>query len=92
MMQVRVVRVSVGDRGMPVRVRVRLGAVPRKVVVVPVMLVVHVPVRMLQRFVRVRVLVPLGQVQPHAGAHQRRGSQNAGDVGPQRRRSRPRRR
>ena len=48
MMQVRIVRVSVGDRGMPVRVRMRFGTVPRKIVIVPVVFIVHVRMRVLE--------------------------------------------
>lgn len=70
---VRVMRVLVDQRFVPVAVDMRLLAVPRKVVRVLMVLVVAMRVRVLHRFVRVFVLVPLAQVQPEAEGHQRRG-------------------
>lgn len=70
-MDVRVVRMSVGERFMTVPMCVRF---PRRIVRLVRMLVVrvvYVKVFVLQRLVHVQVLMPLGQVQPHADRHQR---------------------
>jgi len=66
-----------------VRVRLRLVAVPvavpcvrrnRLVVGVAMVLVVHGFMLVRQRFVRVLVLVPFGQMKPHAKCHQGAGN------------------
>ena len=57
---------------MPVSMRVRLGAVPRKIVLMAMVLVMHVGVNMRQRLVSVQVPVALGEMQHHAGCHQDR--------------------
>jgi hypothetical protein len=49
-----------------------LASVPGKIVLVPVVLVVHVKVIVAHRGVRVAVDVPLAEMQIHAGRHQRR--------------------
>jgi hypothetical protein len=69
MMQVRVVRVSVYERGVPVPVRVRLAGRIGDSVLVLVMFVVTMPVLVLHRFVDVFMHVPLGQMQPQTEAH-----------------------
>jgi hypothetical protein len=61
----RVVRVLVQKRIMDVPVRVRLRALRACLVLVSVVLVVGVRVVVRQRLVRVFVLVPLAQVEPH---------------------------
>ena len=61
MMQIGIVRVLVAHRFVPMPMRVRLGH--RPIVMVPVMLVMHVSVLVLQSFVLVLVVVPLGEVQ-----------------------------
>ncbi len=73
-MNVRIVRVRVHHRLVPVRMRVRTRVAHGRIVRtmgVPVMLVVDVRMRVVHRFVRVLVGVPLGDVEPHAGRHQR---------------------
>jgi len=55
-----------------VSVRVRLGAVPGKVVLMAMMLVVRVGVNVRQRLVPVQVPVALGEMQRHAGRHEER--------------------
>ena len=69
---VGVMRVAVGDRRMCVLMRMRLAAIPRKIVRVLVVHVVHVAVGVGHGLVGVRMLVALGQVQPYPGGHQRR--------------------
>ena len=73
-MDVGVVRVAVGNGIVCVRMRMRFGAIPREIVGVLVMDVMHVAVGMGDGFVRVHVLVAFGQVQPHADAHQYGGN------------------
>lgn len=68
-MQVRVVRVPVHERGVPVRVGVRLAGRIGGSVLVLVMFVVPMPVLVLHRFMEVFVLMPLGQMQPQAETH-----------------------
>ena len=51
---------------------VRFAAIPLCVMRMPVMLVVHVFVRVRRRLMHMFVLVPLGEVQPHAKPHQSR--------------------
>jgi hypothetical protein len=63
-MQIRVVRMTVGQRFMPVRMGVGFLPVPIEIVRMLVVLVAHVFV--LHGFVRVLVLVHFAQVQPHA--------------------------
>lgn len=72
MMNIRVMRVRVRDGQVPVRMRMRFCPVPLEIMVMPMMVVVAVPMRMLERLVRMRVFMPLAQVQPDAGRHQRR--------------------
>ena len=69
MMQVRVVRVPVHERGVPVTVRVGLAGRIGDGVLVLVMFVVTMPVLVLHWLVEVFVLMPLGQMQPQAEAH-----------------------
>ena len=71
MMQIGRMHMRVGHRLMCMPMRVRLDPVPRKVVRVPMMLVV--PVRMIVResLMGVAVAVSLGQMQPHAERDQR---------------------
>lgn len=64
MVDVRVMRVLVRQHFMPVRMYVRLISIPGEVVRVLVMLVVTMTVRVLQRFMRVFVFVPLAHMQP----------------------------
>ena len=71
---VRVVGMLVRQHFVPVRVRVRFVPVPGEVVRVLVMLVVAMPMRVLQRFVGVFVLMPLAHVQPDTEGHERRGA------------------
>lgn len=66
MMDVGIVRVPVRQRFVPMQMRVRLLAVPREVVRMPMMLVGTVAMRMNEHFVHVLMLVTLAQVQPYA--------------------------
>lgn len=63
---VRVVRMPVSQRLVPMSMHMRFVTFPREVVLMLVVLVVAVGMRMLERLVRVEVLVPLSQVQPYA--------------------------
>jgi len=71
--QVREVRVAVTEWLVRVEVAVRLPGWSSGVVGVLVMLVVNVRVRMLERLVAVFVVVPLGEVKPHASPHEDAG-------------------
>ena len=70
MMDVRVVRMAVHQRRMLVEMGVRLRAVPREIVLVLMMSLVHMPVPMSERLVCMFVLVTLGKVQPHTQRHE----------------------
>lgn len=84
MVDVRVMRVLVDQRFVPVGVGMRLLAIPGKVMLVLVVLVMTMRVRVFHRFVRVLMLVPLAQMQPYAEGHQPRGNpeQDARHLGP----------
>ena len=64
--EVGIVRVGVGQARMPVRMRVRFTAIPRGVVRMLVVRVMHMLVSVLQLLVHMCVLMMLRQVQPHA--------------------------
>jgi hypothetical protein len=70
-MDIREMRMRVRHGCMAVRMGMRLVAVPREVVLVLVMRVVPVTMRVLERIVRVRMLMTFANVQPHAERHQR---------------------
>jgi hypothetical protein len=71
-MQIRIVGVPVAQWLMLMFVRVRLGAVPREGVGVPMMRIMGVGMGVSEIIVRVFVLMVFGQMQPHARCHQRR--------------------
>lgn len=62
MVQIGVVWMRMADRLVPVPVRMRLRA--RRVIRVPMVLVVKMAVLVLERFVFVHMLMPLGEVHP----------------------------
>ena len=70
MMEVRVVWMPVDQADVPMPMSVRLAGRVAGAVRVLMMLVVPMPVFMVHRLVNVLVLVPLGQMQPEAEAHQ----------------------
>ena len=70
MMNVREMRMSMGDRQMAVPVLVRLAPIPIRTVLMLVVLVVHVAMAVFPRLMGMPVLVALGQVQPDANGHQ----------------------
>lgn len=59
MMNIRVVRMIVGHRSMPMGVRMRLLPIPCGIVNVLMVFIVDMAMRVIQRFVRVRMLMPL---------------------------------
>ena len=67
--QIRIVRVSVPQWRVPMRVGVRLAGRIVRPVRVLVVRVMNVPMLVLERLMDVLVLVPLGEVQPDADAH-----------------------
>ncbi len=73
MVQVREVGMAVTEWPVHVEVAVRLPGRSSRLVGVLVMLVVDVRVRVLERLVVVLVVVPLGEVKPHAGPHEDAG-------------------
>lgn len=73
MMRVRIMRMRMRQRFVPVRMIVRLLAVPGEVMCVLVMFVVHVCVRMEQRIMDVLVRMVFCEVQPDAEGHERAG-------------------
>ena len=83
-MDVRIMRMRVDQRFMPVWMRMRLARWIARGVGMPVMLVVRVEVVVLRRLVLVFVFVPLGEVQHHASAHEyRRNAKSQGQAVPQ---------
>lgn len=74
MVNIRKMRVAVPKRGMMMRMRVRLGAVPGKIMRVRMMLIVYMIMRVIHRPMQVIVAVVFRQVQPHAQRHQRGGN------------------
>lgn len=68
MVNVRVVRMLVGHRSMVV-MNMRLTAIPREIVLMLVVFIMPMGVGMLHRVVRVFVLMPFTQMQPHAKRH-----------------------
>ena len=73
MMQVRIVDVLVSCRFVPVPMRMRLRR--GLVVGVLMMFVMDMTVFVLDRFVRMFVAVPLGQMKPEAERHKRAGGE-----------------
>jgi hypothetical protein len=72
-MNIREMRVRMRDRRMGMLMGVRLVAIPREIVLVLVMRVVPMTMRVVQRGVRVRMLVTFADVQPDTQGHQGRG-------------------
>ncbi len=69
-MQVRVMRVPVAHRAVPVRVRMRLA--DRPVMGMAVMGIMPMRMFMLQRLMRMLMFVAFGQVQPETHGHEAR--------------------
>ncbi len=69
-MNVRVMRMFVNQRLMPMPVAMRLAAIPAEIVVVLVMRIVPMGVCMLHGLVGVLVLVMFPKVKPDAKCHQ----------------------
>jgi len=63
-MTIRVVQMAVAQRRVLVEMRVRFLAVPREIVCMSMVFVVHVTVCMGERLVFVRMRVTLGEMQP----------------------------
>jgi hypothetical protein len=73
MVRVRKMRVRMCHPVMAMGMRMALAWSDGKIVLVPMMFVVNMLVLVLERLVRVLMLVALGQVQPDACAHQYAG-------------------
>lgn len=69
-MQIGVMRMVMCKRLMKMFVRMGLNPIPCTIVMVRVMRIVRMRVRVRHRLVRMLMLVPLGQMQPHAAGHQ----------------------
>lgn len=72
-MDVRVMRVAVGDGSMNVWLDVRFRSVPCERMLVPVMLIVSMGMNVIESLVTVLVGMVLGYMQPYTDAHQGRG-------------------
>ena len=70
MVDIRKMRVAVRKRCMMMKMSVRLGAIPRKVVCVRMMFVVHMIMHVIHRLVQMFMPVAFRQVQPNAKRHQ----------------------
>lgn len=64
MVQIRIVRATVHERGVPVWMRVGFGHGNADFVGMPMVLVVHVPMFMLHVLMGMLVFVALGEMQP----------------------------
>lgn len=73
MVDIRIMRMRVGHRLVSMRVGMRLRAIPGEIMRVPVMCIMHMPVRMQHGFMGMQMVMLLGQMQPDAGAHERTG-------------------
>ena len=80
MMDIRIVRMAVGQRCVAVRGCVRLVSIPVEIVRMLMMCIVHVAMRMRERHMRVQVLVAFAQVQPTPAPISPAASQNTNDV------------
>ena len=69
-MGIRVVRMPMPEEDMRMPVCVRLAERVIRPVAVPVMIVMNVAVLVIDRRMFVLVLMPLGQMEPHADAHE----------------------
>jgi hypothetical protein len=67
---IRKMRVRVGNRRVLMRVRMRFLTVPRKIVRVLMVLVVPVPMVVVQKLVSVRMLMPLTDMKPDSQCHE----------------------
>jgi hypothetical protein len=79
-MQVGIVRVTVHQALVAVRMAVRLAAVPGEVMFVLMVLIMHVDMSVLDRLVDVPVLVPLGDMEPTPSAISVAATQNSAVV------------
>lgn len=75
---VRDMRVLVRQSLVGVLMAVGFGAVPCRLMRVLVVRIVHMPMRMHQGLMGVRVFMPLAQVQPDPQPHQRTGQPEGG--------------
>jgi hypothetical protein len=75
--QVREVRVAVTERLVHVGMAVRLSGRSSRSVGMPVVLVVDVRMGVLERLVLVLVVMPLGEMEPHARPHENRGEERS---------------
>lgn len=71
--EIRKVRMSMHQRLMVMYMQMRFSTVPREIMFVLVMQVMCVSVRMCRRFVRMLVIMTLGQMQPDSDAHEKSG-------------------
>ena len=81
MVDVRVMRMLVRQGKVGMLMTVWFGAVPRRLMRVLMVRIVHMAMCMYQRLMGVLVCVPLGQVQPNPQPHQRTGQPESGRRG-----------
>ena len=67
---IRKMRVVMPECRVMMRMGMRFGSVTRRVMLMLMMGIMHMFVRMFHRLMDMIVLVPFGQVQPHAQPHQ----------------------
>jgi len=72
-MDVRVMRVAVGDGSMNVWVDMRFRSVPCERMLVSMMLIVGMGMNVIESLVTMRVCMVFGYMQPDTNAHQGRG-------------------
>ena len=81
MMNVRIVRVLVGDRCMSVPMNMWFCQIQPSVVLVLIVLIMRMSMCMLKRFVGVFMIVRLGEMKPDTQAHQCGGKPKRGCCG-----------
>lgn len=72
-MDVRKMRMRMGQRFMPMRMSMRLFAIPRKIVLVSMMRIMAMFMGMFHRLMDMLMFMLFGQMQPHSRAHQQTG-------------------
>ena len=73
MMTIRVMRMGMTHRGMDVQVGMRFCSIPRKIVLMPVVLVMGMGMCVFHELMLVFVLMVLSEMKPGTQSHQRPG-------------------
>lgn len=74
MVNIRIMRMTVRNPLVHVEMRVRPSVVPGNRMLVPVMLVMHMPVRVSERPMFMEMFVALSEMKPYARSHEKSGN------------------